>query len=363
MAVKAFKALGEKSAKDRAYDFGVWIIGQVAGKQEHQVYCEQMLGIKCVKALAGTQNVSGGFVIPEQFIDDIISLKETYGVFARRARNVPMKSDVANRVIRTGGVTMGFISESGTIAGSDMKFGNSKLTARKIAGIVIINNELDRDSIIEIGDTVAQEIAIGAAYQEDLCGFLGDGTSAYGGINGICNRLLGLSPTIANIAGLVVGSGNAYSELILADFQAMAGRLPEYASSGAAWYCHREFYYGTMSRVASAAGNHIAAEYNNTIGTATPRFLGYPVEMTQVMPKVEANSQVCAILGDLNLGAMLGIRSIAVAQNTSIKFQNDQTMIRGVERFDINVHSVGNADPTPANRVPGPLVGLITAAS
>jgi HK97 family phage major capsid protein len=363
MAVKCFKAVANKSAKERAYDFGVWIIGQVAGKEEHQVYCEQMLGIKCVKFLTGTQNVSGGYVIPEQFIDDIISLKETYGVCSRRARVVPMKSDVASRPVRTGGVTMGFIGEAGTIGESDMTFGNAKLAAKKIGAVITINDELDADSIIDLGETVAQEIAVGAAYQEDICLFLGDGTSTYGGINGICNRLLGLSATIANIAGLVVGSSHVYSGLVLSDFQSVAGILPEYASVGAAWYCHREFYYTVMSAVASTAGNHIAAEYNNTIGTATPRFLGYPVEMTQVMPKAAANSQVCALLGDLNLGAMLGIRSISVAQNTSIKFASDQTMIRGLERFDINVHSVGNADATPANRVPGPIVGLITAAS
>jgi HK97 family phage major capsid protein len=79
---------------------------------------------------------------------------------------------------------------------------------------------------------------------------------------------------------------------------------------------------------------------------------------------VEANSQVCAILGDLNLGVTIGDRRlITVAQSDQYKFDTDQLAVKVTQRIDINVHDAGNADATAANRVAGPYVGLITAAS
>jgi HK97 family phage major capsid protein len=82
------------------------------------------------------------------------------------------------------------------------------------------------------------------------------------------------------------------------------------------------------------------------------------------MPSVEANSQVAALLGDLSLAALFGDRRMTtIAMSEHANFANDEWAIRGTERYDINVHDVGNADATAANRVAGPMVGLITAAS
>jgi HK97 family phage major capsid protein len=82
------------------------------------------------------------------------------------------------------------------------------------------------------------------------------------------------------------------------------------------------------------------------------------------MPKSPAVSQVCALLGDLSLAASFGSRrdtNIAVSEHS--RFANDEIEIKGTERFDINVHDVGNASATAGSRVEGPIVGLITAAS
>jgi len=76
------------------------------------------------------------------------------------------------------------------------------------------------------------------------------------------------------------------------------------------------------------------------------------------MPYVEANSQICALLGDLQMGAFLGERrTITIEQSKDVYFANYQTGIRGVERVDINAFGVGDTTN------PGAIVGLITAAS
>jgi HK97 family phage major capsid protein len=96
----------------------------------------------------------------------------------------------------------------------------------------------------------------------------------------------------------------------------------------------------------------------------TFRFLGYPVQFAQVLPKAEANSQVCALLGDLALASKFGDRrQTTVFLDPYSKTATDQLQIRGTQRIDINVHDVGNASATASARQAGPVVGLITAAS
>jgi HK97 family phage major capsid protein len=72
----------------------------------------------------------------------------------------------------------------------------------------------------------------------------------------------------------------------------------------------------------------------------------------------EANSQICALLGDLTLGSYLGQRkAMTIDRSSDVYFANDQIGFRGIERIDINAYGVG--DTTEA----GPIVGLITAES
>ena len=86
--------------------------------------------------------------------------------------------------------------------------------------------------------------------------------------------------------------------------------------------------------------------------------MGYPVEFVSAMPSLEADSQICALLGDLQLGAFLGERKqITIAKSTDVFFANDQLGVRGTERISINAYGVGDTSEA------GPIVGLITAAS
>jgi HK97 family phage major capsid protein len=93
------------------------------------------------------------------------------------------------------------------------------------------------------------------------------------------------------------------------------------------------------------------------------RFLGDPVVVTQAMPSADANSQVAVLYGNLSQAAMLGNRrGITVMESLHDKFAEDEIAYRGTQRFDINVHSV-ETPGTTAGTTPGPLLGVISAAS
>lgn len=348
-----------KSA-ERAYRFGQWVMAGPMGVARAAQFCREQ-GLE-IRAMSEGQNEYGGFLVPEEFGNDLIDLREQYGVFRRNAKVVPMSSDTRSDPRRTGGLTAYFVNEADAITASDKSWDRVNLVAKKLGVLARVSSELNEDSAISLGDDLAGEMAYAFANKEDECGFNGDGTSTYGGIVGAREKLKGLSGTIANIAGLYVGTGNAYSELTLADFEGVVGLLPQYADTpNAKWFVHRSFYYNVMVKVMLASGGVTAAEIEQA---RTKQFLGYAVEFAQVLPKAEANSQVCALLGDLSLAASLGSRrETTITMSEHSRFANDQIEFKGTERFDINVHSVGNADATAANRVPGPIVGLITAAS
>ena len=358
-ALKNFK--GERAA-ERAYRFGKWVQAGPMKDARAAQFCQDH-GIAVTRALSEGQNEYGGFLVPEEFGNDLIDLREQYGVFRQFAKVVPMASDTRTDPRRTGGLTAYFVNEGDAITASDKSWDRVSLTAKKLAVLARVSSELNEDSVISLGDDLAGEMAYAFANKEDECGFNGDGTSTYGGIVGVREKIKGLSGTIANIAGLQVGTGNAYSELVLADFEGVVALLPQYADTpNARWFVHRTFYYNVMLKLALAAGGVTKEEIVN--GQRTPTFLGYPVAVTQVMPKVEANSQVCAVLGDLALAASLGSRrDVSIAMSEHSRFGYDQIEFRGTQRFDINVHSVGNASATAGSRVAGPIVGLITAAS
>jgi HK97 family phage major capsid protein len=352
--VKNFKGtVAGKSADERAYRFGKWFKGAVVGDPSSKAWCDQN-GIQ-TKALSEGTNYLGGYLVPPEFSTDIIDLRETYGVARQVARVVPMSSDTLTIPRRVGGLTAYFVGEAATITNSDKTWDQINLVAKKLAALTLWSSELNEDAMISIGDDLAGEIAYAFSQKEDECYFNGDGTSTYGGITGVRSKLRNVDSTISNIKGLQVATGNAYSEIVLSDFHGVMGRLPLYARNGAVWIMSATFFDTVPHKLQVAAGGNTVIDIANG---GVQRFLGYPVVLSQVMPTNEANSQICALLGNFRLGSTFGDRRLlSLALSSEYKFAEDQLAIRGTERFDINVHDVGNTTAA------GPIVGLITAAA
>lgn len=352
--IQNFKGIVDgKTADYRAYAFGKWFKGFIVGDKDSQRWCHEN-GIQS-KALSEGNNFLGGYLVPPQFSNDIIDLREEYGVARRVARIVPMSADTLTIPRRSGGLTAYFVGEGLSITPSDKTWDQVNLVAKKLACLTYWSSELSEDAIISIGDDLAGEIAYAFSLKEDECYFNGDGTSTYGGIVGIRSKLRNVDNTIANIKGLQVASGNNYSEIVLGDFHGVLGRLPLYARTGAVWIMSTTFSDSVAHKLQTAAGGNTIVDIASG---GLPRFLGYPVVFSQVMPTTEANSQICALLGNFRLGTAMGDRrALTLALSTEFKFAEDQLAIRGTDRFDINVHDVGNTTAA------GPIVGLITAAS
>lgn len=371
-SVRNFKG---KDAERKAYRLGRWFMATLGQSEKFKNLLAVQRSIEFCRAnnlvlrVNNSEGVNedGGFLVPHEFGNDLIDLREEFGVFRRNAKIEPMMSDTKSVPRRTGGLTAYFANEASALTASKAGWDRVQLVAKKLIALAKITSELSEDALISMGDYLAGEIAYAFAVKEDDCGFNGDGTSTYGGITGVREKLKGLNGTIANIAGLVVASGTgygtSYGSVVLSDFNKVKGRLPQYAFTRGTpkWYVHQSFWSEVMEKLILAAGGVTAEQLQMMV---QPRFLGYPVEICQTFPKDSAVSQVCALFGSLSLAASFGERrmtTITLSEHSS--FDTDEIDIRGTSRFDIVVHDVGNASGTASARVAGPVVGLITASS
>jgi len=308
------------------------------------------------KAMGETVDSTGGVLVPEELAAMMIQKLGQYGKYRANTMVVPIGADRLDVPKMETDLVVYSPGEGRTIGASDIEFSQVGLNAVMFACLAVVSNLLMEDAIMAVGEILGTSVTRSMAKKEDYIGFAGDGTETYFGMTGIIGALRGVDATIGNIKGLQVGTGNAYSELSLDDFEGVISILPDDADDGAKWYVNRKFFFSVMHKLARAAG---AADMFNILTPQKVRyFMGYPVEFVSSMPSTEDDSQICALLGDLRLGSFLGQRKgIVVDQSEHRYFESNQTGFRGIERVAISVYGVG--DTTEA----GPIVGLITAAA
>jgi HK97 family phage major capsid protein len=360
-------------AEHRAYRLGMWALAKISAdmpgrynfSQATQFVNDYMRPTNTAHMETGVVS-NGQVLVPEEFDRDLIDLRETYGVARRLFGRRSMSGDTLHTPKRSGGLTAYFVNESAAGTESNMTWDDIQLVAKDLMILSRMSNQLSMDAVISIGDTLAGEIAYAFAYKEDTCAFNGDGTSTYGGMRGVRTLLDSCDGAGTNSAGLKIqGTSNTWSAQVMGDFQAVIGKLPQYADTpNTVWVCHKAYYAETMLRLLIASGGTAMNEAQVGDRRPRPMFLGYPVEFSQVFPSVTATSGVTCALGDFSLGAMFGDRqqtSIAFSEHGTVGgesvWERNQIAIRGTERFDISVHGCGDAS------TPGPIVGLATASA
>jgi HK97 family phage major capsid protein len=352
---------GTKDEADyKAYAFGQWIRGTVLGNAKAAKWCSE----HGVKSQTEGTNSEGGFTVPEIVSSSLIWLRNEYGVARRYSRVYPMTSDVLNVPNASTSTTTYYPGEATAITASDIVFSQVALTAKKLAILTIVSKELNEDTVIDFGATLAQDFAYGLALAEDAAAFQGDGSSTYGSITGIMPRIKALSGTPANIASMVVGaagSGTALSSLTLANWQSMVAKIQPYATQPR-WYMNKSIFYNGVADKLIALGGNAIMDIQNAYG-AEPTLFGIPISFVQNMPNAPAANRDIAVLGDLSKGTAFGDRrGVSVEVSDQVKFIEDALTFKATERYAYNVFDVGNVDATVANQVAGSLIVMQCAA-
>ena len=348
--LKNFKDDASGEAVEKAMRFGHWLLAS-RGNRKSLNFCESN-GIE-VKAHTEGVNAAGGFLVPEEFENELISLREEFGVFRKNARVRPMGSDTLRVPRRSATLSANFVGEATAGTESTMTFESILLVAKKAMVLTTVSNELNEDAFVNLADDVAGEIAYALAKKEDECGFVGDGSSTYGGILGAANTLAAGTENVQ----FVDHGGTKITGVTQETVSAFMALLPQYADTpNAKFYMHKSTWHAGMADLQADAGGNTGRDLSTGFGQ--PSFLGYPVVFTQAMAncsQTQSADVVGVLFGDLSLAASFGDRrqtEIQISDSALNAFEQDELAIRGTERFDINVHDTGSSSES------GPIVGL-----
>lgn len=346
--LKSFKGA---TAEEDAYKSGMFLRAAFFKDEKAAEWCREN-GVVVQKAAGETVGSTGGYLVPMEFNQAIIDLREEYGTFRKSCRLIPMGSDSMTIPRRAGGLTAYFPGENGEITASDKSWEQVQLNAKKLAALSRLSTELAEDAIISIADDLASEMAYAFAQKEDDCGWNGTGTSTYGGIIGVRTKIIDGTHTASVVDG--VSGHDTFAEIDATDLANVMAKLPKYAEKNAKWYCSQVAWALVFQRLIAAAGGNSIGDL--TGGKPARSYLGYPVVIDQSLPTATSDISDTAMLffGDLALAATMGERrGITVKTSGERYFEFDQIGVQATERVDINVHDLGS------NSVAGPLIALV----
>ena len=339
-------------SEERAYRAGMAIKAWLTGDDETRRWCNDH-GVE-YRAQAGATNSLGGALKSDELSSEILRLVEEYGSFPANARNVSMPSDVFLFARRTGGLTAKPIGENAAPDSTNVTFDNVTLTAKMWAVDNRIPNSLLEDSVINLADAMAVEVAQAYAEAFDNAGFIGDGSAAYHGTTGVAVAIVDGTHTKSVVTAAT--GNNTFDTLDLSDFTNAVARLPVFARRQARWYVSPAGYGSSMLRLMTASAGNNAADI---AGGAGLQFLGFPVVLCHPLESdlTGTGGKVACLFGDLSQAATMGTRrEVRIATDSSRFIEYDQLLTFATARVAMVAHDLGSTSKA------GPIVALKFAA-
>jgi len=365
-SLHAFRGIGKlmnKEDAEVAYRAGMWARAVIFGDPQAMRWCRDhsvQLQQGSNDLFPGEKRVmtegiftSAGWLVPVEMESAIIINREQYGV-ARRICNVIPMSTAATTIPRvTADVSAYFVGEGTGGTQSDSAGDQVNLNLKDLMCYTQVGKSTAMDSVIPLAEMVAREQARAFSIKEDACLFIGDGTSTYGGIQGI-NTLI---ETAAYAGGRATTATNhdTFGEIDVSDIATVIGTLPVYARTGARFVCSGVFEALVFGRLKLSAGGQDTSSLQG--GVIEQSYAGFPVTVAHHMPAGAATdytSKSMALLGNFQLGVAFGSGSgmmLTVDPYTSAHL--NLTRIITTERIDINAHGVNKS-----TTVAGPIVAV-----
>lgn len=270
----------------------------------------------------------GGFLVPEEYRNQLLQLSLEGAVMRPGATVFPMVSDtlVLPAIVDSshassvfGGIVAYWEGEAATITASEPTFGRIRLTARKLAGYTVVGNELLADSAVALERLLLVLFSQAISFYEDDAFINGQGTG----------EPLGIANSAATIP-VAKETGQAADTLVYENLVKMESRMFPSSLGKAVWFAApdvRPQLY-TLALNVGTGGAPIPA----FIPGAKPTLMGYPILFTEKCAKV-------GDLGDIyfvdRFYYLIGDRAdLRIESSPHVKFTTDQMVWRFVERVD-----------------------------
>ena len=287
------------------------------------------------KALSATSPADGGYLVPEVYANEIIELLYPATViYSLGARRLGMTNGNLNiPKLKTGSRAL-FTGETRAIPKTAPKFGNLKLSAKKLTALIPMSNDLLRstnfDNDVIVGQDVTKQMALGI----DWGAFLGTGGEF---------QPLGLlhNKGVLNIDVTSLDAEYAKNGVLTAMFPnyLVASVLKNNVFADGLGFVFNTSVEQFFKSLRDNVGGFIFAEEMNKQGT----LVGYPYRTTNLLETT--GGKTCIVFGnwnDLVIGEQ-GALEIETSRegswtddagNLISAFENDQTLIRAINHVD-----------------------------
>jgi HK97 family phage major capsid protein len=309
-----------------------------------------------LKVLGESQGDQGGFLVPEQFTTQLLSLALEDAVVRPRAFRLPMSSlnlslptivDTTHATNVFGGVQAYWTPESGSYTSSEPSFGRVTLTAKKLTAYTSAANELLADSAISLEALLMRLFPQALAYFED---------DAF--INGVGG---GQPVGILNADALVTvakETGQAATTITAENIDKMYSRMLPSSRSRAVWLAHPDTLpqIVSMSRAVGTGGS--AVVMTSLQNSAPASLYGRPLILSEKCQTLGTAGDIFFV--DFGYYVIGDRQSLSMASSPHVRFQNDETVWRFTERVDGRPWLESALTPRNGSNTLSPFVNLAT---
>lgn len=349
-------AEGSPAAEDQFETFGEFLhlVGKARGSDNAALAASDSR----FKVLGESQGDQGGFLVPEEFRAQILSLALENAVVRPRAFVLPMSSltlrlpairDTTHATNVHGGVQGYWVPESGSGTPSDPTFSQVVLTAKKMMGNTRIANELLRDGSVALEPLVTGLFSQAIEFLED--------DAFVAGIGG--GQPLGVKNADALIS-VTKETGQAATTLLTENIIKAFARMLPGSQNSAVWIINQdvipELY--TMSLSVGTGGAPMFFPAGGISGTAPASLLGRPIVFTEKAETLGTAGDV--YLADLSYYLIGDRQAMEVAFSEHTRFANDETDFRIIHRVDGRPWIDSAVTPRNGSNTLSPFVNIAT---
>jgi HK97 family phage major capsid protein len=297
----------------------------------------------------------GGYVVDRELSAEIRHLITQYGAARREFMTMQLSKNeyVANSLVTD--VTVFWVDEGTAIPSTEVVLGQDSFKLKKLAAIVTLTRELLEDQEVDLFGFIGSRVAEKLARAEDLMAFVGDGTSTYGGFDGIL--------TVSGVTEVPMTGRSSFEDLTADDLLDMQDATPTSEVEGGKYYMHRTI----LSVIRKLKDDENRYIYQEPGGSMPATIWNKPVVIVEAMPSIDDDAPETAFIlfGNLKRSSIFGYKGAIsadrfnagvvrnVAGNADINLiTTDREAIRWVERvgcFHIMPQTVTRLVTDPAS--------------
>ena len=273
----------------------------------------------------------GGATVPEQFVADVLSFELLPPIIRSRAFTIQATTNVVKmpRIVETdrstnimGGVAANWTAEGGTITKSNPAFGQVALTAKKLALLTYVTNELLDDEAVGLNDMLVRLFSEAMGWFEDKAFINGSGV----------NEPLGIRQSGAKLASAAT---TASTVLLVADVCKIFAKMMPGTEGRGIWLMNPSVRDPLPQMVSASGGDNIWNPRNILSIKDSPepwRLLGMPIFWTEHLAAFGTDEDVM-LIDPLNY-LVMSRQDVRVAVSTDSRFESDDTGYRLTSRTD-----------------------------